>query len=73
MTSGTRTPDRRLPDSTQHLQDIYLLRMLHEARRLARYEPRHRAVTTIPHGTSQIERMESVELQDGRIYQLSTR
>ena len=48
-------------------------RMLHEARRLAMYEPGHCAATTIPHGTSQIERLESVKLQDGRIYRLSAR
>ena len=46
-------------------------RMLHEARRLAMYEPGRCAATTIPHGTSQIERLESVELQHGRIYRLS--
>ena len=54
-------------------KDEYPSRMLHEARRQAMYEPGCRVAKTIPYGTSHIERMESVELKDGRVYQLSAR
>ena len=54
-------------------KDEYPSRMLHEARRQAMYEPGRRVAKTIPYGTSHIERMESVELKDGRVYRLSAR
>ena len=54
-------------------KDEYPSRMLHEARRQAMYEPGRRVAKTILYGTSHIERMESVELKDGRVYRLSAR
>ena len=54
-------------------KDIYPSRILKEARRQALYEPQRRVARVIPQHTDYIERIESVELSDGRIYRLQAR
>ena len=45
--------------------------VLQEARRQALYHPGIRCARTLPHGAGYIERVESMEYPDGRIYRLS--